>query len=117
MKKRTKGSVKHPAWTKVRLSLPDLDQAKASVLSSLRSPESQRGYQHAIDEFIAWYCLEPRLSFNNTVVTRYRVHLESRQVARGTINVRLASVRRLERPNFSKYIALLGAGLTPAAGD
>jgi hypothetical protein len=34
---------------------------KAVVLGSLRSPESQRGYRHAIDEFIAWYCSAPRL--------------------------------------------------------
>jgi len=40
---------------KARLGLPDLDQSKASVISSLRSPESQRGYTHAIDEFIEWY--------------------------------------------------------------
>jgi len=65
------------------------------VLNSLRSPESQRGYRHSIDEFIGWYCSEPRLSFNKTVVTRYRMHLESRQLAPGTINVRLAAVRRL----------------------
>lgn len=49
------------------LRLPDLDQAKSAVLNSLPSKESQRGYQHAIEEFIAWYCSEPRLSFNKTV--------------------------------------------------
>lgn len=80
---------------KTRLGLPDLDQSKASVIGSLRSPESQRGYRHAIDEFIEWYCSEPRLSFNRTVVLRYRIHLESRNLAAGTINVRLAAVRRL----------------------
>ena len=47
---------------KLRLGLPDLDQSKSAVLGSLRSPESQRGYRHAIDEFIEWYCSEPRLS-------------------------------------------------------
>jgi hypothetical protein len=47
-RKRTKIS-RIIAWTKVRLTLPDLDQAKAAVLRSLRSPESQRGYRHAID--------------------------------------------------------------------
>src|SRR5205823_11346677 len=62
---------------------------------SLHSPESQRGYRHSIDEFISWYCSEPRLSFNKAVVTRYRIHLESRQLAPGTVNVRLAAVRRL----------------------
>ena len=95
MKKKKKRMPKNEAWNKTRLRLPDLDQAKTAVLNSLRSPESQRGYKHAIDEFIAWYCSEPRLSFNKAVVTRYRIHLESRQLAPGTINVRLASVRRL----------------------
>src|SRR5437870_11079114 len=56
---------------KTRLGLPDLDQSKAAVIGSLRSPESQRGYGHAIDEFIDWYCSEPRLSFNRTVVLRF----------------------------------------------
>jgi hypothetical protein len=80
---------------KTKLGLPDLDHAKTAVLVSLRSPESQRGYRHSIDEFITWYCSEPRLSFNKTVVTRYRISLESRQLAPGTINVRLAAIRRL----------------------
>jgi len=61
----------------------------------LHSPESQRSYQHAIDEFVGWYCSEPQLSFNKTVVTRYRIHLEDRRLAPGTTNVRLAAVRRL----------------------
>jgi len=63
------------------LRLHDLDQAKTSVLNSLPSKESQHGYRHAIEEFIAWYCSEPRLSFNRIVVTRYRIHLESRHLA------------------------------------
>jgi site-specific recombinase XerD len=86
---------KKTARPKTKLGLPDLDHSKAAVLASLRSPESQRGYRHAIDEFIAWYCSEPRLSFNKIVVTRYRTNLENRQLAAGTINVRLAAVRRL----------------------
>src|SRR3569623_1341097 len=77
------------------LRFHDLDQAKSAVIISLPSKESQRGYRHAIDEFIGWYCSEPRLSFNKTVVTRYRMHLESRQLAPGTIIGRLAAVRRL----------------------
>ena len=44
---------------KTKLRLPDLGQSKAAVLGSLRSPESQRGYRHAIVEFIEWYCSEP----------------------------------------------------------
>lgn len=80
---------------KTKLALPDLDHCKSAVLNSLRSPESKRGYRHAIDEFVQWYCSEPRLSFNKIVVTRYRIFLEDRQLAAGTINGRLAAVRRL----------------------
>src|SRR5438093_11156372 len=79
---RRKPSRRKIGRPKTRLGLPDLDQSKAAVIGSLRSPESQRGYRHAIDEFIEWYCSEPRLSFNRTVVLRYRIHLESRNLAR-----------------------------------
>jgi len=48
-----------------------------------------------MDEFIDWYCSAPRLSFNRIVVTQYRIHLEERHLAPGTINGRLAAVRRL----------------------
>ena len=37
---------------KTVLRLPDLDQAKSAVLNSLSSPDAQRGYRHAIDEFM-----------------------------------------------------------------
>jgi len=84
-----------PKRPKTKLGLPDLDHSKSAVLDSLRSLESKRGYRHAIDEFIQWYCSEPRLSFNKIVVTRYRVFLENRHLAAGTINGRLAAVRRL----------------------
>src|SRR5215467_10131644 len=94
MKRGKSGRVRKSA-PKYSLRLTDLDQARSAVLNSLPSKESQRGYRHAIDEFIAWYCSEPRLSFNKAVVTRYRIHLESRQLAPGTINGRLPAVRRL----------------------
>ena len=90
--KRKSSKLKRP---KTKLGLPDLDHSRSAVLDSLRSPESKRGYRHAIDEFIQWYCSEPRLSFNKVVVTRYRIFLENRQLAAGTINGRLAAVRRL----------------------
>jgi len=77
------------------LNLPDLCHTQSAVLDGLPSEESQREYRHATDEFVARYCSEPRLSFNKAVVTRYRVHLESRQLAPGTINGRLPAVRRL----------------------
>src|SRR5438445_2431433 len=81
--------------TKSVLRLLDLEHAKSAVLNSLTSPDAQRGYRHAIDEFVDWYCSEPRLALNRTVVLRYRSQLESRQLAPGTINLRLGAVRRL----------------------
>jgi hypothetical protein len=63
------------------LALPDLEQAKSAVLNRLTSASGQRTYDHAITEFVAWYCSEPRLAFNRTVVLRYRIHLEQRHYA------------------------------------
>jgi hypothetical protein len=76
--------------------LPDLEKSKSAVLNSLTSRRSQRSYDRAIREFIDWYCSEPRLAFNKTVVTRYRINLEQAQYASSTtINLRLAAIRRL----------------------
>jgi hypothetical protein len=77
------------------LRLPDLEHARNAVLNSLSSVDAERGYRHAIDEFVDWYCSEPRLAFNRIVVLRYRTHLESRGLAPGTGNLRLGAVRRL----------------------
>lgn len=77
------------------LKLPDLEHSKSAVLNSLPSISSQRLYDHAIREFIEWYCAEPRLAFHKTVVTRYRIFLEQVHYASSTINLRPAAVRRL----------------------
>ena len=80
---------------KTILRLPDLEQSKNAFVHSLAAASSQESYGHAIDEFIGWYCSEPRLAFNRTVVLRYRFFLEQKNLAPSTINVRLAAVRRL----------------------
>ena len=72
-----------------------MEQSKNAVLHSLAAASSQESYGHAIEEFIEWYCSEPRLAFNRTVVLRYRFFLEQKKLAPSTINVRLAAVRRL----------------------
>jgi site-specific recombinase XerD len=87
--------VKRAKKPKSVLKLPDLDYSKLAVLNSLPSLNSRRSYEHAIRDFIEWYCSEPRLAFNKTVVTRYRMALEQRRYAPSTINLRLAAVRRL----------------------
>jgi hypothetical protein len=81
--------------TKKVLRIPDLEPSKQAVLNSLPAKPSQDSYGHTIDEFIPWYCSEPRPAFNRTVVLRYRFFLEQSNLAPSTINVRLAAVRRL----------------------
>src|ERR1700756_2698381 len=104
--------------TKSVLRLLDLEHAKTAVLNSLTSPDAQRGYRHAIDEFVDWYCSEPRLAFNRVVVLRYRSHLESRQLAPGTVNLRLGAVRRLayEAADCGLLSADLAAGIRRVKG-
>ena len=100
------------------LRLPDLEVAKSAVLNSLSCPDAQRGYRHSIDEFVDWYCSEPRLSFSKTVVVRYRMHLETRHLAPGTINLRLGAVRRLayEAAECGLLSADLAAGIRRVKG-
>ena len=116
--KRKSHSRARRTTTRTVLRLPDLEHAKAAVLNSLTSPDAQRGYRHAIDEFVDWYCSEPRLAFNRIVVLRYRSHLESRQLAPGTINLRLGAVRRLayEAADCGLLSADLAAGIRRVKG-
>ena len=75
--------------------VPELEHAKNAVLNSLDSIQSRRSYEHAMTEFVGWYCSAARLAFNRTVVLQYRTFLENKQIAAATINVRLAAIRRL----------------------
>jgi hypothetical protein len=53
------------------------------------------GIRIPIDRFIAWYCSEPRLRFNRTVVVQYRSYLEDLRLSAATINLHLSAIRRL----------------------
>lgn len=107
-----------PNYRRTVLGLPDLDHSKLAVLNSLSSPASRRVYEYAIDQFIAWYCSEPRLAFNRIVVARYRMHLEFRGLAANTINQQLAAVRRLayEAADSGLLSPELAAGISRVKG-
>jgi site-specific recombinase XerD len=107
-----------PDYRRRVLRLPDLDHCKSAVLNSLGSPASRRVYEYAIDQFIAWYCSEPRLAFNRIVVVRYRMYLESRHLAANTINQQLAAVRRLahEAADAGLLSPELAAGISRVKG-
>jgi integrase len=100
------------------LRLLDLEHSKRSLLSTLGSPDSKRAYEFAVDHFVAWYCSEPRLAFNKTVVLRYRLELEGRRLAPATINLRLAAVRRLafEAADTGLLSPELAAGIARVKG-
>ena len=55
--------------------LPDLEHAKAAVLSSLSNTDAQRGYSQAIDEFVDWYCSEPRQKVEKPLVEPLSAHV------------------------------------------
>ena len=118
MKKKIQPKRKSTHAAKSILRLPDLEVAKNAVINSLSCRDAQRGYRHAVDEFVEWYCSEPRLSFSKTVVVRYRMHLETRDLAPGTINLRLGAVRRLayEAADSGLLSADLAAGIRRVKG-
>ena len=113
--KQKPSSRRRRSSTESVLRLPDLEHAKAAVLNSLNSVDAKRAIVTLSTNFVDWYCSEPRLAFNRIVVLRYRSHLESRQLAPGTINLRLGAVRRLayEAADCGLLSADLAAGISP----
>ena len=112
------GNKTNAKYRRTVLRLPDLDHSKSAVLNSLTSAGSRRVYEYAIDQFIAWYCSEPRLAFSRIVVVRYRMHLEARDLAANTINQQLAAVRRLanEAADAGLLSPELAAGISRVKG-
>src|SRR5450432_151679 len=69
---------------------------KALVLDSVSSPITRRVYNLGLDEFIAWFMLEPRpAGFTKATVMAWRVTLEARGLGPISINVRITSIRKL----------------------
>jgi hypothetical protein len=86
---------RRPPCRKIVLKLPDLDHAKSAVLNSLSSLIREETTSLRWSNPITWYCSEPRLVLNRTVLLRFCLYLESLGLAAGTVNQRLAAVRRL----------------------
>ena len=68
---------------------------KRLVLDSVSSPITKRVYNLGLDEFFAWYELEPRPGFTKATVSAWRVALEARGLGSVSINVRITAVRKL----------------------
>src|SRR5580693_5147984 len=92
----------------------DWSRLKALVLDSVSSPITRRVYNLGLDEFIAWYGLEPRLGFTKATVSAWRVTLEGRGLGSVSINVRITAVRKLavEAADNGLLAPELAAGIT-----
>jgi site-specific recombinase XerD len=96
----------------------DWSRLKALVLDSVSSPITRRVYNLGLDEFIAWYGLEPRFGFTKATVSAWRVTLEGRGLGSVSINVRITAVRKLavEAADNGLLAPELAAGITRVKG-
>ena len=109
---KPKGKKSRP---ETKLGIPDLEHSNAAVLRSLGSPDSVRGYQHAIDEFVAWYCSEPRWAFNKTVV--FTISLSPGGARPRARDYQRANGCRGEKANDFTAMWLTWLKLGPVSGD
>jgi site-specific recombinase XerD len=91
---------------------------KALVLDSVSSPITKRVYNLGLDEFFAWFSLEPRAGFTKATVSAWRVALEARGLGSVSINVRITAVRKLavEAADNGLLAPELAAGITRVKG-
>jgi site-specific recombinase XerD len=91
---------------------------KTLVLNSVSSPNTRRTYNMALDEFVAWYALEPRPGFVRATINAWRVSLEARKLGSSSINVRLSAVRKLalEAVQNGLLDSALGVGIMNLGG-
>src|ERR1035438_5115501 len=91
---------------------------KRLVLDSVSSPITRRVYNLGLDEFFAWFSLEPRPGFTKATVAAWRVALEARELGAVSINVRITAVRKLAvEPADNGLLAPdLAAGVTRVKG-
>ena len=91
---------------------------KALVLDSVSSPITRRVYNLGLDEFFAWYALEPRAGFTKATVAAWRVALEARGLGSVSINVRITAVRKLavEAADNGLLAPELASGITRVKG-
>jgi integrase len=91
---------------------------KALVLDSVSSPITRRVYNLGLDEFFAWFGLEPRPGFTKATVAAWRVALEARGLGAISINVRITAVRKLavEAADNGLLAPEIAAGITRIRG-
>ena len=91
---------------------------KALVLDSVSSPITKQVYKLGLNEFFAWFALEPRPGFTKATVSAWRVSLEARGLGAVSINVRITAVRKLavEAADNGLLAPELASGITRVKG-
>jgi site-specific recombinase XerD len=91
---------------------------KSLVLDSVSSPITRRVYNLGLDEFFAWFTVEPRSGFTKATVSAWRVALEARGLGAVSINVRITAVRKLavEAADNGLLAPELATGITRVKG-
>src|SRR3954447_20543173 len=91
---------------------------KRLVLDSVSSPITRRVYNLGLDEFFAWFILEPRPGFTKATVSAWFVALEGRGLGAVSINVRITAVRKLavEAADNGLLAPELATGITRVKG-
>ena len=74
---------------------PHWHRLKALVLDSVSSKITKRVYNMALNEFFAWYEMEPRPGFTKATVSAWRVSLEGRRLGSSSIIIRMSAIRKL----------------------
>jgi hypothetical protein len=85
-----------PATLETPSALPPAAEALIELVTNrLHSAVSRRGYRTALRQFLAWHTLEGGGPLSRSLVQRYRVVLEKRNLAPSTINQHLSAIRAL----------------------
>ena len=65
------------------------------VMHAVDSPNTQRNYRIALDEFLDWWDAAARPVLTKAVVQEYKTVLQGRGLAPSTINLKLSALRKL----------------------
>lgn len=81
-----------------------------SVLQSLGSIASRKTYGGAIEDFISWYCSEPRLAFGRTVVLYLAFAEATQPLGYGVRNREALDLAKSENRGFQEAATAYARG-------
>lgn len=88
------------------------------VLDGLNSDHSKRSYEKALEDFLYWWAGEGKPVLSKAVIQRYKTLLLDKGLSAGTINLKLAAIRKLmaEAADNGLVDPVQAAGITKIKG-